>query len=72
MPSINIDGPSIALEKKREMSREMTETAARAYGLPIEAFVIVIRENPPENVCVAGRMVCDDRAVRTEEEDKGF
>lgn len=72
MPNINVEGPPMDLEKKRQMSKEMTECASRHYGLPMEAFIVVIKENSPENVCVGGRMVCDDRAVRTAEEDKGF
>jgi 4-oxalocrotonate tautomerase len=72
MPNIEVDGPPISLEQKRELSVEITETASRVYGLPKQAFVVVVRENPPENVCVGGRMVCDARAVRTEEDDKGY
>jgi 4-oxalocrotonate tautomerase len=66
MPNVYVDGPPLTLEQKREMSVAITDIAARAYGLPREAMVVVVRENPPENVCVAGRMVCDERATQTE------
>jgi len=42
----------------------------RAYGLPKQSIVVVITENLPQNVCVGGRMVCDDRALLTEIEDR--
>jgi len=67
MPNVDISGPPLDDDKKREMALEVTETAARAYGLPKQAIVVVITENPPQNVCVGGRMVCDDRAMLTED-----
>lgn len=67
MPNVYIEGPPLSPEQKREMALEMTETAARVYGLDKKAIVVVVRENPPENVCVGGRMVCDDRAILTED-----
>ena len=59
MPSIRIDGPAINVEQKRNMVREMTEAAARAYGLPREVMVVLIRENGPENVGVGGELLVD-------------
>jgi 4-oxalocrotonate tautomerase len=67
MPNVYIEGPPVNAEQKREMALEMTETAARVYGVPKQAIVVVVRENPPENVCVGGRMVCDDRAILKED-----
>lgn len=67
MPNVTVEGPSLSLDKKRELSVEITDTAARVYGLPREAIVVVIKENPPENVCVGGRMICDNRAILKED-----
>jgi 4-oxalocrotonate tautomerase len=67
MPNVTVEGPPLSAEAKREMALEMTETAARVYGIPKQAIVVVVRENPPENVCVGGRMVCDDRAIIKED-----
>lgn len=67
MPNVTIEGPPIEPEQKREMAVAMTEVAARVYGMPKEAIIVVIKENAPENVCVGGRMVCDDRAILTED-----
>ena len=62
MPNITVEGPRIEeLEKKRSLAREMTEAAVKAYGLPKEAIVVVIKENPPENVSVAGQLIIDRR-----------
>ncbi len=67
MPTVYIEGPPLSLEQKREMMVKMTDLAARVYGVPRQAVVVVTRENPPENVCVGGRMVCDDRAILAED-----
>jgi len=60
MPNITVDGPKINdLEKKRVLVREITDAAEKAYQFPREAFVVVIKENPPENVGVGGKLVSD-------------
>ena len=60
MPHISLSGPKIdSLEKKRELTRTMTEAAAKAYGLPKETIVVVITENAPENVSVGGQLIID-------------
>jgi 4-oxalocrotonate tautomerase len=66
MPNIMVDGPPLDVDKKRVMAKEMTDSAAKAYGLPAAAFVVVIKENPPENVSVGGCLLCDGRADATD------
>jgi len=62
MPTIIVEGPPIAdADKKRTLVREMSETAARAYGIPLEAMVVLIHENQPENVGVGGALLIDRR-----------
>ncbi len=60
MPNISIEGPAIKdIEKKRELAKAVTDAATRAYGLPRETIVVVIKENPPENVSVGGTLIID-------------
>jgi len=60
MPTINVEGPPIKdISKKRMLVREITEAAVRAFGLPREAMVVLIKENPPENVGVGGKLIAD-------------
>jgi 4-oxalocrotonate tautomerase len=60
MPNITIEGPSIKeLEKKRILVKEVTESAAKAYGLSEKVIVVVIKENSPENVSVGGQLLID-------------
>jgi 4-oxalocrotonate tautomerase len=60
MPTISIEGPIIKdIDVKRKLVREMTRIAVEAYGIP--SIVVLIKENPPENVGVDGELVCDRR-----------
>ena len=60
MPNITIEGPTIKdLEKKRILAKEVTEAALKAYSLPEEVIVVVIKENSPENVSVGGQLLID-------------
>ena len=60
MPNITIDGPRIDdLAKKRELVRTVTDAAVKAYGLPRQAMVILIKENHPENVGIGGELLAD-------------
>lgn len=60
MPTANVEGPPIKdLDKKRMLTREITDAMEKAYGIPRQAYVVVIRENEPENVCVGGELLCD-------------
>ena len=60
MPTATVEGPPIKdLERKRMLTREITDAMERAYGIPREAYVVVVKENEPENVCVGGEMICD-------------
>lgn len=60
MPNIRIEGPAIKdIDKKRILVHEMTAAATKAYGLPEETITVVIKENSPENVGVAGKLIID-------------
>lgn len=60
MPNITFDGPKLNdLDKKRELVKAVTDAAVAAYGLPKQAMVVVIRENNPENVGIAGELLSD-------------
>ena len=60
MPIINIDGPPIAdLEVRRTLVEELTAAAAKAYALPEEKIIVLIRENTPQQVAVGGTLLAD-------------
>ncbi len=57
MPVITVEGPALTVEKKRELVKRLTNVAVDVYQ--IERIVVLIRENPPENVGVEGTLVAD-------------
>ena len=60
MPNIIIEGPVIMdVGKKRILVQELTDAAAKAYVLPKEAIVVLIKENCPENIGVGGTLILD-------------
>ncbi len=60
MPNITIEGPRIKdIEIKRALVKKLTDAATKAYGLPAETIVVLIKENQPENVGVGGRLIYD-------------
>lgn len=60
MPNITIEGPKINdIEKKRSLAKELTDAAVKAYGLPAQVIVVLIKENTPDNVSVGGQLICD-------------
>ncbi len=60
MPVITIEGPPISdIESRRKMVADLTEAAAGAYNMPAEKIIVLIRENSPEQVAVAGELIAD-------------
>ncbi|HUV80142.1 MAG TPA: 4-oxalocrotonate tautomerase DmpI [Candidatus Bathyarchaeia archaeon] len=60
MPSVTIEGPKIEeVEIKRKLVKEITDALEKAYKIPREAYVIVIKENLPANVGVGGKLIID-------------
>lgn len=59
MPTIIVEGPPIALDRKRQLVKQLTEAAVAAYR--VEHITVLIKENPPENVGVSGELLADRR-----------
>jgi 4-oxalocrotonate tautomerase len=57
MPNITIEGPPLEIAKKRLLVKALYDTARAVYN--IDDIVIVIHENPLENVGVGGELVSD-------------
>ena len=60
MPYTQIDGPAIQdIETKRILVKEITDALEKAYKLPRETYVVIVREDHPENVGVGGELIID-------------
>ena len=61
MPVIIIEGPPRSVEQKRKAVEMLTKAFKDAYGYP-EDFahvVVVIKENPPENIGSDSKLLID-------------
>ncbi|MHA1290726.1 MAG: 4-oxalocrotonate tautomerase DmpI [Candidatus Thorarchaeota archaeon] len=61
MPTIIVEGPFISIEMKRELVMRMTEVATDVFGIP--QIIVLIKENPPENVGIDGQLLVDRREL---------
>ena len=60
MPTATVEGPPIDdLERKRELTKAVTDAMEKYYGLPRDVYVVVIKENQPQNVSTAGELIVD-------------
>ncbi|GAB6099345.1 tautomerase family protein [Halanaerocella petrolearia] len=59
MPIINIDGPKLNKEQKKELVKRFTEVASEVTEIPEQAFVVEINEMPAENVGVGGKLLSE-------------
>ncbi len=63
MPLIIFDGPQIKKEQKEQLVKEFTATASRITNIPKDAFIVLIKENNPENVGVGGELLANKHKV---------
>jgi len=61
MPIVNVSGPALNVEKKRELARRLTEIMCDVYQRPAGHIIVIVQENPPENISVGGILVADRR-----------
>ncbi|MFB3880329.1 MAG: 4-oxalocrotonate tautomerase DmpI [Armatimonadota bacterium] len=59
MPIVNVSGPALEVERKRELARRLTEVMCDIYQHPADHIIVIIQENPPQNVAVGGKLVVD-------------
>jgi 4-oxalocrotonate tautomerase len=52
-----VEGPPIEIEQKRRLVKKLTATAVEVYG--IKHIIVLIRENPPQNVGLNGQLLID-------------
>ena len=60
MPSITVQGPILHdIDVKRTLVKDLTDALEKAYELPREVMIVLIKENPPQNVGVGGQLIVD-------------
>jgi len=64
MPIVTVSGPLLDVGRKRKLACGLTRVASEVYGRPAEQIIVLIRENPPENVAIGGELIADRQAKR--------
>jgi 4-oxalocrotonate tautomerase family enzyme len=59
MPTVIIEGPPLAIRRKRRLAEAVTRLVAMAYDWPEENVILVLHENPDQNVARGGRLLKD-------------
>ncbi len=58
MPVVTVEASkNLSKETKKEMIEKVSVAVADAYELPVQTITMIIRENIPENIGVAGKPV---------------
>lgn len=57
MPVITFEGGPMDTAMKKSLIQQLTATAAGITGIPEQAFLVVIREHPYENLGMGGETV---------------
>ena len=61
MPVVTVEASkNLSKETKKEMIENVSQVVADSYGLPIQTITMIIRENMPENIGVAGKPVSEE------------
>jgi 4-oxalocrotonate tautomerase len=50
MPVILFEGPKMTKEQKEKLVKEFATAASNVTNIPVDKFVTLIKELPPENV----------------------
>ncbi len=59
MPTAIIEGPPLNIKKKRTLVSAITEVISKTYEWPAERIIVIIHENPDENVARGGKLLAD-------------
>ena len=59
MPVITIEGPVLSLEKKERLAKEITQLASDIMNIPIDVYVVFVKENPYENMSQGGVLISE-------------
>ena len=70
MPVITYEAGQLSTEIKRELIEQLTATAVAITGAPKPFFTVLIREQPLENLGIAGESVSDMKARIESEENQ--
>ena len=59
MPVITIEASELAHDVKEKLAREITDAASAITNIPKDAFIVILKENPFENMAQGGVLLSE-------------
>lgn len=59
MPVITIEAAKLNKEQKKLLVTELTSSASTIMNVPESAFIVLVKENDPENIGFGGQLLAD-------------
>lgn len=59
MPVITMEAGKLNKDQKKALIESFTKTASEILALPVQAFVIILKENEYDNIGSAGKLLSE-------------
>jgi 4-oxalocrotonate tautomerase len=59
MPVITIEASTLSLEIKERLAKEITQVASEITNIPKDAYIVIVKENPFENMAQGGVLLSE-------------
>ena len=59
MPVITIEASPLSHEVKEKLAKALTDAASEITNIPKDAFVVIVKENPFENMAQGGVLLSE-------------
>ncbi|MBI4857904.1 MAG: tautomerase family protein [Acetobacterium woodii] len=59
MPVITLEAGKLNTDQKRQLVKELTDTAAKVMQIPEQAFIVFLKENEMENIGAGGVLLSE-------------
>ncbi len=59
MPVITIEAAKLSKDQKRELVTLLTKAASSIMNVPEQAYVVIVKENSPDNIGVGGMLLSE-------------
>jgi 4-oxalocrotonate tautomerase len=57
MPVITVEGAPLSFEQKRHLIESLTKVASVIMEVPVEIYIVLIKENDRDNIGLKGTML---------------
>ncbi len=59
MPIITLEVSKLSKEQKKDLVERFTKEASAVTKIPEQAFVVIIKENDPDNIGIGGALLSE-------------